>query len=140
MRDLATHNTTNNLATVDSHSELQLDVGFVFDLEGDDLGQQVQSHLTDLHRVLLPVLMRNTRGNHVGVTNSLHLVHVISVNPVIEHLVEVVEEVNDLVGGADGADVGEAHDVAEEDAGAVKDLGACFLSNLEFLDDWLREK
>ena len=44
------------------------------------------------------------------------------------------------MGGADGADVGEAHDVAEEDAGAVKDLGACFLSNLEFLDDWLREK
>ena len=62
------------------------------------------------------------------------------VDPVVEHLVEVVKEVNDLVGGADGTDVGEAHDVAEEDAGAVEDLGSGLLSSLEFYDDWLRQK
>ena len=84
--------------------------------------------------------MGDSGSHHVGISNGLHLVDVVLVDPVVEHLVEIVEEVNDLVGGADGADVGEADDVTEEDAGAVEDLGSCLLSNLEFLDDWLRKK
>ena len=44
------------------------------------------------------------------------------------------------MGGANGADVGEAHDVTEEDAGAVEDLGSGLLSTLKFVDNWLRKK
>ena len=131
---------TSHLATVKSHAELEAVVRFVFYLKCEDLSQEVKSHLAYLHSVMLTVGDGNPRGNHVGIPDSLHLVDVVVINPVIEHLVEVVEELNDLVGGAVRADGGEAHDVAEEDAGAVKDLGPCLLSNLEFLDDWLREK
>ena len=90
--------------------------------------------------MLLSVRMGNSGSHHVGISNGLNLVDVVLVDPVIEHLVEVVEEVNDLVGGADGTDVGEAHDVTEEDAGAVEDFGSGFLSSLEFDDDRFRKK
>ena len=81
--------------------------------------------------MLLTIGMRNSRSHHVGISYGLHLVDVVLFNPVIEHLVEVIEEVNDLVGGAGGTDVGEANDVAKENAGAVEDLRSCLLSSLE---------
>ena len=90
--------------------------------------------------MLLSVRMGDSGSHHVGISNGLHFVDVVLVDPVVEHLVEVVKEVNDLVGGADGTDVGEAHDVTEEDAGAVEDLGSGFLSSLEFDDDRFRKK
>ena len=37
-------------------------------------------------------------------------------------MVEVIEELDDLMGSAVGADRGEAHDVAEEDGGSLKHL------------------
>ena len=94
----------------------------------------------NLHYVLLSVRMGDSGSHHVSISDGLHLVDIVLVDPVVEHLVEVVKEVDDLVGGADGADVGEADDVTEEDAGAVEDLGSCLLSNLEFLDNGLRKK
>ena len=90
--------------------------------------------------MLLSVRMGDSGSHHVGISNGLHFVDVVLVDPVVEHLVEVVKEVNDLVGGADGTDVGEAHDVTEEDAGAVEDLGSGLLSTLKFVDNWLRKK
>ena len=37
-------------------------------------------------------------------------------------MVEVIEELDDLMGGAVRADRGEAHDIAEEDGGSLKHL------------------
>ena len=46
---------------------------------------------------------------------SFHLVDVMDVGEVVEALVELVEHVNDLHGLHGGRDVGERHDVAEQD-------------------------
>ena len=51
-----------------------------------------------------------------------NLVHVKVVNAIIKHMIKVIKELNDLMGGAVGADRGEAHDVAEEDGGSLKHL------------------
>ena len=62
----------------------------------------------------------------------MNLVDVEVVNAVIKHVVEVVEELDDLVCRAVGADGGEAHDVAEEDRGCLKHLGLRHLSWRKF--------
>ena len=124
-----------HLATVKSHAELEAVVRFVFYLKCENLSQEVKSHLAYLHSVMLTVGDGNPRGHHVGIPDSLHLVDVVVINPVIEHLVEVVEELNDLVGGAVRADGGEADDVAEEDAGAVEHLRLRHLAFLQFLNN-----
>ena len=58
----------------------------------------------------------------------MNLVDVEVVNAVIKHVVEVVEELDDLVCRAVGADGGEAHDVTEEDRGCLEHLGLRHLS------------
>ena len=63
-----------------------------------------------------------------GLMEHMNLVDVEVVNPVIKHVVEVVEELNDLVRRAVGADGGEAYDVAEEDRGCLEHLRLRHLS------------
>ena len=43
-------------------------------------------------------------------------------------MVEVIEELDDLMGRAVRADRGEAHDIAEEDGGSLKHLGLWHLT------------
>ena len=74
------HNhSTNHLTTVKSHPELQAMVGFVFDLEGRHLGQQVHLPLflvnaTHLHEQLYQHTWIATRK--LSGSSLLHVVHV----------------------------------------------------------------
>merc|ERR1711874_646409 len=67
--NLGSNNPANHLATVKSHTELEAVVWLVFDLKCQNLSQEVQSHLADLHRVVLAIGDGHPRGNHVGVTD-----------------------------------------------------------------------
>ena len=69
-----------------------------------------------------------------------HLVDVIMLNPLVKKVVQVVEKLDDLVGGAVGGDGGEPHDVAEEDARVVEYLRLGHLSLLHLLDDGLGQE
>ena len=59
----------------------------------------------------------STFGKRYGKEDEVcfkNLVHVKVVNAIIKHMIEVIKELNDLMGGAVGADRGEAHDVTEK--------------------------
>ena len=102
-----------------------------------DISTSTLTSLTDLQGVLVTIGSRHPGGHHVGVAYCLHLVDVVEVNHGVKHLPEFVEKLDDLVCGADGADGGEADDVTEEDAGAVKYLRLHLLPLLQLLYDGL---
>lgn len=61
----------------------------------------------------LTILLRQARDHHVRVADGLDLVHIILLDAGVEQLVELVEHVDHLHGGAVGRELGEADDVAE---------------------------
>ena len=88
-------------------------------------------------------------GNHVGISYRLnlnmrclnsfskcfswsqlytYLVNIEVINPIIKHIVEIIEKLNDLMRCAIGADCGETNNVAKEDWNTFKYLGLWHLT------------
>lgn len=78
---------------------------------------------------------RNSGRHHVRIPDGLHLVDVIILKPVVEEIVERVEKIDDLVGRALSGQVGEAHDVTQENGDAFEALRLRGLTLLHLTDD-----
>lgn len=73
VRDLGAHHSPHHLPTVHPHPQLQSVLRLVLDLKGENLGQEIQSHLGELHSMMKSIGNRYSRSNHVRITNRFNL-------------------------------------------------------------------
>ena len=104
---------------------------FENDLEVVHFSHESESHVSDLLGVLFTIRIGQTTRHQVAITNYLNLVHIKHVNSIVKDVVEIIEELDGLAGGAHGGQLGEAHDVTEEECCALIQLGRGLFSSLD---------
>ena len=85
---------------MDADPQQQQLVRKMADLEGQDVGQQVQSQRGDGGGVAVAVASGKTAGHDVVVGDGLHFVDVVRVDDVVEEDVQIVEKVDHLENSA----------------------------------------
>lgn len=81
---------------VDANTKFELPVGPMGNDEGGHGLEELDSHAGHLLGVLVAITLGQTRGNHIGVSNRLHLIHVEAHGNGVEESVQLIQQLYHL--------------------------------------------